>query len=1068
MLKFIARIVALLLIPCLIIDPASAAGLSYSGSIPLHSSLNTKANFAEEALISREAAAEFHPADFCKAPHLGFSHEAAVLGINISRTWRSQAGRVTLPLVATIGIMSFLLLIMPGSVNRNFLPHPDEIVAEKALDEIRRHLYSSPPRPNVVQDLPKSVRDVWALKDSAVNKLLYDRLLRSPDPEYDTEWIIRLLGPRYDPELLDPLVHLLSASDDRQRAAAHTLLGIWAKEHPQEIISRLRAADLLKPLEHVLPAVRGELHKVTIYVPGFFFAAGTHDDLVVRTVRSRLRPGSSVQVIPHYGFVANHELEQLVDHNPDTLFIVALTHGSIRTEADPQKVNGDLPIDWVRRLGSKGVIFVISAGNEDQFLVWTIPPLDNVLYIAASEKTGEKKAELSNFGLLDDLYLTAAPPRTVPITGTSAAAPEVAAELANLLEQNTNLSEPDAIKELAETAKPMNQEPLFKLGLLGKGILPALLLGIGLVGFNDAAFLHHGMLSHAAGHLSTWWRHFPTDAGSSASLAGLLGPLGVLRNKKSDGDDSSLPPPAAPADNQGILHAAHLRWDAAIYKRLAAGIPLRRCMYWAPGLDLNNFFRSVPTSHGYFVDEDYDFSEDDLRLAFKDADNYMAQHLDPDYKTGKYYEGWTGSDQHNTKEKQMAALIYEMRGLGVRQFSPEMVSNEEGHPRVSFIAQGLDFETRALSVTFIKADILDTSKYPALLAKILGDGLDVIYEHAGVGLEGATPSDAPFFEPWLNQLAVNGWFIAEKPEPYFNGLDHLRFLRGGPRDASFDWELELPDQFEQLSEDLYAAKRLSPIDPHDRHFDSEYGSHTLAYRKISTPAAPPAGKRFNAAEAQELRLSMLDSDPGHLLRFYAVLEDLEKNSEARELGITPLAVLNGNLLNIGVETDEDDSWLLQFNLVTFLRRRGVNIRGLTMHRISPGAEDAIIQGDVQHMEQFDDGAFSGIISLNTFTWEYGAVMAIEAAIKAPSLLLKSTGEKELAFYRAALKEMMRVSRYMLLDLDVPLNEIFQNAAETLHLRWITLSKLYNRVLLVKSAAPGHSDDYRDSSTRIAA
>jgi len=515
--------------------------------------LMTSSSLTSETYVLGAATAEDLPGIVEKAIQgILDSPEYTQLKELMSRPWyrrrRSQAGRITLPLLGTIGLTAFLLLLMPGSFNRNFLPRPDELIAEKALDEIRRHVYGVPPRPNVIQDLPKPVRDVWALKDPAVNSLLYDRLLRSPDPEYNTEWMIRLLGPRYDPDLLDSLVRLLSASNDRQRAAAHTLLGIWAKEHSQEIIRRLQSANLLRPLEHVLPTVRGEQHKVSVYVPGFFFEAGTHDDLVARTVRSRLSSGSSVQVIPHYGFVVNREFEQLVDHNPDTLFIVALTHGSIRTEADPQMVNGDVPIDWVRRLGHKGVIFVISAGNDDQFLIWTIPRLDNVLYIAAADKSGEKKAELSNFGLPDDLYLAAAPPHAVPITGTSAAAPEVAAELANLLEQNMNLSEPDAIKELAATAKPMNQEPLFKLGLLGKGLLPTLLLGIGLAGIHYAAFLHHDVLSHVAGHLTAWWHHFPTDAGSSTSLAGLFGPLGVLWNKKTDDDGSSLPPPAAAAE----------------------------------------------------------------------------------------------------------------------------------------------------------------------------------------------------------------------------------------------------------------------------------------------------------------------------------------------------------------------------------------------------------------------------------------------------------------------------------------------------------------------------------------
>ena len=173
-------------------------------------------------------------------------------------------------------------------------------------------------------------------------------------------------------------------------------------------------------------------------------------------------------------FDALEAIASFAKRHSDCAILVNISLGSAGVNSRERELIGKL-ID-------KGVVIVAAAGNENTDSPSYPAGYEGVVAVAASNGTGTKKDAASSYGRHVSLVARAKTeftenvPRTlaqrqVSASGTSFAAPKVTGVLAEMLLRNADLTPGEAVAIVKRTAMSMPDEPLFKQGLLGAGVL---------------------------------------------------------------------------------------------------------------------------------------------------------------------------------------------------------------------------------------------------------------------------------------------------------------------------------------------------------------------------------------------------------------------------------------------------------------------------------------------------------------------------------------------------------------------------------------------------------------------
>ncbi|MCM8792430.1 MAG: M28 family peptidase [Candidatus Omnitrophica bacterium] len=155
----------------------------------------------------------------------------------------------------------------------------------------------------------------------------------------------------------------------------------------------------------------------------------------------------------------------ILDKYPDRAIITNVSAWSYPLSGD---LNGILPLETVKELGRRGVIFVASAGNAG------IPQIpgefmpDNLVLVGGSDFFQDPFGS-TNFGV--SIQISAPTSDITGIKGTSFAAPRVSAAIAALLTEFPQFSQKEAIQALYVTASPIEGDSwsalLYTSGLIG-------------------------------------------------------------------------------------------------------------------------------------------------------------------------------------------------------------------------------------------------------------------------------------------------------------------------------------------------------------------------------------------------------------------------------------------------------------------------------------------------------------------------------------------------------------------------------------------------------------------------
>ncbi|MDP3732027.1 MAG: VWA domain-containing protein [Candidatus Omnitrophota bacterium] len=181
---------------------------------------------------------------------------------------------------------------------------------------------------------------------------------------------------------------------------------------------------------------------------------------------------------------ANFSLERWADSIPQNsgeAILVNMSLGSnpdgVSTILEPEPenafstVNAILDLDLIKRLGRRGVVFVVSAGNDGCLRRYTHRVPDNVLIVGGAEKKEGRWQRWKNSNWGPDLFALSLCSNGGNGNGTSYSAPIVTPLLALILLRNPKMSMKEAIDFLRKSAKPIADDPLYKSGFLGAGVI---------------------------------------------------------------------------------------------------------------------------------------------------------------------------------------------------------------------------------------------------------------------------------------------------------------------------------------------------------------------------------------------------------------------------------------------------------------------------------------------------------------------------------------------------------------------------------------------------------------------
>lgn len=264
-------------------------------------------------------------------------------------------------------------------------------------------------------------------------------------------------------------------SENRFLSNIFIALGGVALNNPN-VEKLIRDSYAKRGIDNVLPADRAGKSNIAVVVIDFFKdeEEDAHGVVVEDAVRESMGQGEKIPIhrIDISRTDGNSErfieeqLEDLERKFPNTVFVVNL---SAFSKVSSDHVNGILNFDMVRRLGQQGFVFTVGASNSAGSNYTQFPDLDNIVVVGAVERSDGEwiRSSYSNIG--PDVTI-ATHGRVGSKQGTSFAAPRVNGLLARMLHNDPALSSKDALNQLLEQAKPMDDKA-FTMGFFGSGYL---------------------------------------------------------------------------------------------------------------------------------------------------------------------------------------------------------------------------------------------------------------------------------------------------------------------------------------------------------------------------------------------------------------------------------------------------------------------------------------------------------------------------------------------------------------------------------------------------------------------
>lgn len=251
---------------------------------------------------------------------------------------------------------------------------------------------------------------------------------------------------------------LVTASEKSEKAAG--------------LISEIKNHFLKLPVKEVLPQKRTGKKVVVIFYDDF----GRYSKFHGESVQERFTQASgqieigieSINLQDGYrgGINTNKILEERIkSHLAQGDIILVNICVEFPQENYYTGISNMLSSELAEEFGKQGVVFVVAAGNENSSRNIIYPRSDNVLVIgeAKREKGEWRKSRISNYGI--DIFCCA------PGNGTSISTPTITGLLGKILTENPRMSVKEAIQLLKAEAQPMGDEPLYKNGLLGTGVI---------------------------------------------------------------------------------------------------------------------------------------------------------------------------------------------------------------------------------------------------------------------------------------------------------------------------------------------------------------------------------------------------------------------------------------------------------------------------------------------------------------------------------------------------------------------------------------------------------------------
>jgi len=210
-----------------------------------------------------------------------------------------------------------------------------------------------------------------------------------------------------------------------------------------------------------------------------------HGSLVARVIRRRCRSATihSLRAEDPNGEIRREDYRRglrdilsWMDDVPTAAVLVNISLGSRAPDAAEREL--------IARLTAKGALIIAAAGNEAADTPFYPAGYEGVVAVAAANDRGDGKDLSSNYGRHIDLAAkggieftdTASLPGTVwreqvAARGTSFAAPKVTGTLAEMLTRRKDLTPREAVAALRRAATAMPDDPYFRGGLLGSGLL---------------------------------------------------------------------------------------------------------------------------------------------------------------------------------------------------------------------------------------------------------------------------------------------------------------------------------------------------------------------------------------------------------------------------------------------------------------------------------------------------------------------------------------------------------------------------------------------------------------------
>ncbi|MEA3489429.1 MAG: hypothetical protein U9R44_03680 [Candidatus Omnitrophota bacterium] len=297
-----------------------------------------------------------------------------------------------------------------------------------------------------------------------------------------------------------------------------------------------------------------------------------------------------------------------------------------------------------------------------------------------------------------------------------------------------------------------------------------------------------------------------------------------------------------------LLHEAYVKHDMAVKSIVNPDNKPLVAVYGAAGGDISNFLLSTNATEAYFISE-YSWrftrlSPKDLKKCFesKDPDKYIDRYLRRDLYFEKFYTGFTNKAALDEKRKNVAAIAYELKAMGVDLKKVRVEAVRAGrfrrYPKITFSWKYKNAQKQDYSIVFIDADITKPEQYKEILN---GKSIDLYYQKAGnkIALD-YNKAENSFIRVINNYLKPGGYFITDD---YIFHPEKVSYTDNGPWFPLPLSESKIPgiESFEREISEIRSADYCPEGYPGRREAFSYGWNVRLRQKPLSfAPVEPPA------------------------------------------------------------------------------------------------------------------------------------------------------------------------------------------------------------------------------------